>query len=308
VRLVREHDGLARVLRACPSADACYRFTKKLREHGDALARCIDGVLASLKAEMPDLGAVVAIDGSDLPAYANGQRYVSNKSKVLRKRFSDPDASWGHRSAVSTRARGGYYGYKVHMAVDTASGLPVAWQVETASQAEVPMVPGLLDTLAGRGMVPTVAVMDRGYDVTPVHEACESRGIRPVISLRETLGVKQGKHRPPSCEHGTWTFAGSDAKRGASKWRCPTGECQSASVWVKADRLHPLIPRTTERFRDLYRQRVAVERSFGYLKNEYGMCPLRIRRLERVRLHVDLTVLTRLAVALAQARAVPLAA
>jgi hypothetical protein len=43
------------------------------------------------------------------------------------------------------------------------------------------------------------------------------------------------------------TFAGSDAKRGASKWRCPTGECKLAPVWLKADRLHTLIPRTTDR-------------------------------------------------------------
>ena len=42
--------------------------------------------------------------------------------------------------------------------------------------------------------------------------------IRPVIPLRETPAVKAGKHNPPSCEHGTWTFAGSDAKRGASKF------------------------------------------------------------------------------------------
>ena len=38
------------------------------------------------------------------------------------------------------------------------------------------------------------------------------------------------------------------------------------------------------------------------------MLPLRVRGLARVRLHVDLTVLARLATALAKARAVPLAA
>ena len=38
------------------------------------------------------------------------------------------------------------------------------------------------------------------------------------------------------------------------------------------------------------------------------MLPLRVRRIERVALHVDLTILARLASALADARAVPLAA
>jgi hypothetical protein len=45
----------------------------------------------------------------------------------------------------------------------------------------------------------------------------------------------------------------------------------------------------------------------GRLKNEWAL-PLRVRRIERVRLHADLTVLARLACALAKARAVPLAA
>jgi hypothetical protein len=307
VRLVAEHGALRRVLGATPSADACYRFSRKLREHGDLLGSCVDAVLAALRAEMPDLGATVAIDGSDLPAYANGQRYVSAKSKIERKRFADPDATWGHRSSISTRKGGGYYGYKIHCAVDIATGLPIAWEVETASGSELPLVPTLLDMLIARGIVTDVAVLDRGYDQHSVYNACESRGIRPVVPLRETPFVKAGKHLPPECEHGAWTFAGSDAKRGASKWRCPTGECAPASMWVKADRLHTRIPRTTARFKALYHQRGAVEREFGRLKHEWAMLPLRVRRLERVRLHVDLTILARLATALAHTRSLPLA-
>ena len=113
-------------------------------------------------------------------------------------------------------------------------------------------------------------MLDKGYDGQPMHDECESRGIRPVIALKETPAVKAGQHKPPSCDHGEWTFAGSDAKRGATKWRCPTGECQPASVWIKASRLHPLIPHGTERFKALYRQRTAVERGFGRLKHESG--------------------------------------
>lgn len=120
--------------------------------------------------------------------------------------------------------------------------------------------------------------------------------------------MKRGDHRAPECEHGTWTFAGADAKRNATKWRCPTGQCKPASVWRKASRLHPLIPRESKRFGDLYRGRSAVERCFGRLKNEAGLAPLRVRGIERVQLHADLCILTTLAQALARARAVPLAA
>src|SRR5215218_7336297 len=82
------------------------------------------------------------------------------------------------------------------------------------------------------------------------------------------LAWRAGDRKPPTCEHGTWTFAGADYNRGATKWRCPTGECKPASVWVKADRLHPLIPRETLRYRKLYRGRGAVEREFGRLKHD----------------------------------------
>ncbi len=178
----------------------------------------------------------------------------------------------------------------------------------TACDSEREHMPSLLDTTLRRGFTPGTCVMDKGYDGSNMYAACESRDIRPVIPLKLTVNVVNGMHKPPSCQHGVWTFAGSDTKRGASKWRCPTRKCQPASVWVKADRLHTLIPRTTDRWKALYRTRGAVERGFGRLKQEGGMLPLRVRRLPRVRLHVDLTILAHLACALAKARAVPLAA
>jgi Transposase DDE domain len=112
----------------------------------------------------------------------------------------------------------------------------------------------------------------------------------------------------PKCEHGWWAFAGADFKRGASKFRCPTGECQPKSKWLTAARRNPLIPRETKRWHELYRGRAAVERELGRLKHEYGLMPLRVRGRERVALHADLTMLARLSLALARARAVQLAA
>jgi hypothetical protein len=92
------------------------------------------------------------------------------------------------------------------------------------------------------------------------------------------------------------------------QWRCPTGECDPKSVWVKADRLHPLIPRESKRSRKLYRSRGAVERELGRLKHEWALLPLRVRGLDRVRLHADLTILAKLTTRLATERALPLAA
>src|SRR6266545_4991074 len=161
---------------------------------------------------IPEMGREVAIDASDMPAYANGQRYIYNGGPE-RQAYSDPDASWGHRSAVSTRKGGGFYGYRLHAAVCTRTGLPLAWEVKSARDHETLAVPGAV----------------------------------AIFPLRETPQVKAGAHLAPTCEHGTWTFAGADFKRKAAKWRCPTGECEPKSLWRRASRIHPLIPRGTKR-------------------------------------------------------------
>ena len=83
--LIGEHEGLQRVLGDVPSVYALYRFTAKLRQHSDKLADCLDHVTAALADELPEYGRDVAIDASDLVAFANGQRYLS-KNGPERKR------------------------------------------------------------------------------------------------------------------------------------------------------------------------------------------------------------------------------
>jgi hypothetical protein len=308
-RLVAEHPALQATIGCIPSNWACYRFAGKLRQYGDLLEKCITGVLGSLREQFPEMGRDICIDASDLPAYANGQRYVSKGGRERApEEYSDPDATWGHRSAVSTRKGGGYYGYKVHLAACSRTGLPIAWSAETASANESRFAIPLIDKLRGSGFAVETASMDKGYDLAPLYHDCEERDCRPIIPLRLTPDVKAGEDDPPRCEHGPWRFGGTDYGRKATKWRCPTGECKPSSRWAKADRLHPLIPRETLRWRKLYRGRASVEREFARLKHEWALLPLRVRGIERVQLHADLTILAKLACALARARALPLAA
>ena len=205
-------------------------------------------------------------------AYANGQRYLSKKGPE-RERFSDPDASWRHRSAVSTRKGGCFYGFKVHAVVCARTDLPVAWQVETAASHESNYADSLLGTAKGRGFSPETATLDLGYDTEAIHAACEDRDCRPIIPLKQTPAVKAGKAGPPTCEHGEWRFAGAYTGRARTKWRCPTGDCSPFSQSVKADRLHPLVPRESKPWKSLYRGRAAVEREFGRSRMSGRYCP-----------------------------------
>ena len=169
------------------------------------------------------------------------------------------------------RRGGGFYGYKLQMAV-CATGLPLAWRAETARHHESKFVAPLLDALHARGIRPETCAMDKGYDNSRVYAECEARDCEPIIPLR---GAK------------------------ANQPALPIGI---------GGRLFPRIPHHTQRFRDLYRGRAAVEREFGRLKHDYALAPLRVRGLAKVQLHADLTILTRLALALARASEVQLAA
>jgi hypothetical protein len=184
VALVQEHWALQRAL-GCegdpPSVYAAYRFAEKLRRHGDMLESCIDSVVAGLKAKLPEYGTDLAIDASDMPAYANGQRYLSNGGPE-RETFSDPDATWGHRSAVSTGKGGGFYGYRLHAAVCSATDLPVAWMVETARDHETLSVVPLIDTAKRRGAMVNTAALDKGYDNNRVYAECAERDCLPLIA------------------------------------------------------------------------------------------------------------------------------
>lgn len=51
----------------------------------------------------------------------------------------------------------------------------------------------------------------------------------------------------------------------------PDRRMHPASVWIKADRLHTLVPRETQRWKDLYRTRTGIEREFGRLKYEWAL-------------------------------------
>ena len=176
----------------------------------------------------------------------------------------------GHRSAVSTRKGGRFYGYKLDMVVCTATDSPVCVERPHRPRQRVDRALPLIDAAKVRGFALETAATDKDYDVAPVHDGMRGAE-RPADHPAPSHARRsQGRPKPPTCEHGEWRFAGADAKRGATKWRCATGERKPASRWIKADRLHPLIPRETPRWTALYRRRAAVEREFGRLKDYWA--------------------------------------
>jgi hypothetical protein len=94
----------------------------------------------------------------------------------------------------------------------------------------------VIQILGGNGYTREYPVerMHRDAKIYTIFEGTSE--IQRLVILRETDAVKRGDHKPPTCAHGEWRFAGSDFKRKASKWRWPTAACKPASRWIKADR------------------------------------------------------------------------
>ena len=112
------------------------------------------------------------------------------------------------------------------------------------------------------------------------HEAGDA-GTRPIARFPRDGGDGQGLRLP-------------DRVRGLPGARGAPGGVKAPE---QRDRGWP-VASGGERFKALYRARAAVEREFGWLKHEFALAQLRVRGLERVRLHADLCILTRLAGAL----------
>ena len=96
VALVREHDALREVVGGLvPSVFACRRFGAKLRRFKPLLDACLDRLVASLHAELPEMGTDVAIDASDLVAFEWSEVHVEERTGARRRRVLGPRCELG---------------------------------------------------------------------------------------------------------------------------------------------------------------------------------------------------------------------
>jgi hypothetical protein len=140
--------------------------------------------------------------------------------------------------------------------------------------------------------------MDFGYDTQPVHDACHDAGCLPIIPLKKTTAVVQGKHKPPACEHGMWRFAGTDFKRRLTKWRCPSGECVPLAAQPLPFTIGNARGRKPPCLHVAFRaERRMIRSHAARVWVETLMLPASLSRRTRVSLAVSLTLLVLVAVA-----------
>ncbi len=110
---------------------------------------------------LPDFGKSVAIDSTDMKAWSNG----------IRKPASDKDASWAAKLNTSGKSKF-YFGYKLHLMVDTQYELPLSAQITTASIHDVLVTSRVLSEarFTYSKFHPQYVICDAGYSSDKVRK------------------------------------------------------------------------------------------------------------------------------------------
>ena len=313
-----------------PGEDAFSRFLKKLVKHADLLDEFLNNLVNLLRELLPGFGSKLAVDSTDILAYSNGHR----------DNPSDTDARWGAKKKSNSKAEGEtgsqkgnkkepdiyyWFGYKLHLVVDTLYELPLAFILTPANVADTTqMKPLLLKVSADQEKnKPEAVITDKGYDSQDnnefVYKECKAVPIIPIREwkdgqLPDICNVKG----TPLCSCGLeMVYWGRDGKY--LKYRCPhvlgKSECKSRfrctsspygyvlKLPIEADiRRHPPVPRESRKWQRLYKMRTAVERVNSRVKGLLGLNKITVRGIAKVMVRTALSLLVMLAAGISMAK------
>ena len=191
--------------------------------------------------DAPPLGESLAIDKTDVQAYANhrlnpcvdldatwGHRTVKNKSpKAVKGKAAkrQPESERAGEDSASERTES-YLGYGVHAVVDSHWGIPLYMKTRTAKEHESPHFKADLEATLKLhpGISPRHIIGDKGYDSQRNYNSAAALGIHPIIPLVNLTKDKKTKQRRlhlglytndglPTCIGGKpMTFLGTDSE------------------------------------------------------------------------------------------------
>lgn len=326
--------------KAVPPSWAYSRFLKNMIKHQEQIEKMFEQLVSRISELLPDFGTHLAIDGKHLASHGKPVKDEEKRNKEDGRR--DTDADWGMKTYGGMDQDGNawekvksWFGYKLHLIVDSSYELPVMYKMTKASVAEQPVGLEMIKGLSRHA--PEVAERaesisgDRGYDDTKIIVECwDNQGIKPIIDIRncwkdgeETrlvtsqtnvvydfkgtvscICMKTGTERP-------MVFGGFEKDRGSLKYLCPAkyygiaceGQAQcpvthQIRIPLSEDRrIFTPVARSTPKFDRMYDSRTAVERVNSRIDNVFGFEKHFIRGEKKMRLRVSLALAVMLAMA-----------
>ena len=267
---------------AVPTPWAMSRFLANVITVSDLVEKMFDELVDALREVLPDLGRHTAFDGKAIPSFSTGRR---DKETGLT---SDPDADWGRKSYRGVKSDGSswektkrWFGYQLHLIVDSHHEIPLAFEVKPASTSEVTRLLPMVEHMRRRHpelveRCETLAA-DKGLDSGTVNRKLwRELAIKPVIDTRtlwrdernepgrdpseeitrllkpdvagNVVYTERGEVRcvcPVSGEHSKMAYSGFEADRESLRYRCPAAvhgwDCPGRAACERA-----ALGRTTE--------------------------------------------------------------
>ena len=314
------------------------RFLELLFRFKAEIDGMFDRLVDELKVLLPDLGFSVAVDSKGV----NSAGKPTKKAEKDGRR--DMDADWGKKAYRGQREDGTlwekvvtWFGYKIHLLVDTQYEMPIGYEVTRASASDtkhlLPLVEGVKKKHLEIYKDIDKAAADKGYDS---EENCrrlyDEHEIKPVIDIRRMWRDKETKLLDPGCadnivydevgavycicpktgEQRSMSYGGFEKDRMALKYVCPvkayglrcsgSDECEHAMkserVSLEIDRrIFTPVSRSSYAWEREYKKRTAVERVNSRLDVSFGFEKHFIRGQRKMEIRVGLALCVMLAMA-----------
>jgi len=323
---------------AVPPSWVYTRFLKLLFKFRGEFDGMFDRLVDELKALLPDLGFSVAVDSKGVNSAGRPTKKTGEDGR------RDTEADWGKKAYRGEREDGTlwekvvkWFGYKIHLLVDTKYEMPLGYRVTRASVSDTTQLLSLVEDLEERhpqihGDIDTAAG-DKGYDSQDnCRRLYDEHGIKPVIDIRRMWRDKETKLLDPGRsdnivydEEGTiyclcpatgeqrrMAYGGFEKDRMALKYVCPikaygltckgSEQCvhamKSERVCLEIDRrIFTPVSRSSYAWEREYKKRTAVERVNSRLDVSFGFERHFIRGQKKMELRVGLALCVMLSMA-----------
>jgi len=276
------------------------RFICSLANHQDIVEGFFDRIVDQLAKRLPEFGITVAIDSTSVKSHSN----PSKRNK------SDPEAGFMVKEGNIYKVW--RWGFKLQFLIDTTWGLPIAFEITHAREADVTQLIPLLNKAKSKfsWFKPWHVAADKGYDAGYNYKAIYDSGAIPIIKMRGDSKKADTKYTldatgMPHCRANLpLLLLGHDKKKGM-KYVCPakTGKltcplpqkCSLRVVWIRPlweYRRYCTIPRDSDEWAQIYSKRSSIERVFSGLIGQRRLNSHCHRGLQKVRLHCLMSILS----------------
>jgi len=319
-----------------PTSWAYTRFMKSLFKESFLVIEIFGDLVEECREILPGFGKNLALDGKSLPSFAG------KPGRVSGDRRGDHDADWGKHVYSGVGKDGklwekakSWFGYTLHLLIDSDYGLPVNFTRTRASMSEVKIAPILIEGTRRRHpkLIENTEYLqgDRGYDSSSfICTLWEDYNIKPIIDIRNMWKDPDKTKMVPGLDNVVYNYkgviscycpktnkkkemayGGFEKNRKALKYKCPAKAygypCRGKETCpVKSGVRIPLsvdrriftpVARSSYKWETLYKKRTAVERVNSRLDVSFGFENHTIRGQKKMSMRVSLAFIIMLSLA-----------